>query len=79
MRDPIHQYGVFDGDISAMPIRSGYVAPLQAGNGKYGSLTASPENYLRWVWAELHCPQMGRFPAPFSDWLGEATCKLLGL
>ena len=74
----VYQFGLFDGDTSATALKSGITPPLQAGSHKYGSLTASMENYLRWVWGEMHCPQAGRIPAPFWDWCGVSLRILLG-
>ncbi len=71
MRLDIWQFGVFDGDCSAMAIKSPIPDPLPMST-KYGQITSSVLNYLRWVHSEL--------PAStphFTKWLGSELRQLL--
>ncbi len=74
MRLDIHQFGVFEGDVSSMPILSAKPQPLQAGSHKYGSLTASPKNFLMWVFSEFRVKPA----ANMREWLGDQYKVIFG-
>ena len=74
MRLDIHQYGIFEGDVSSMPILAEKPKPLQAGSHKYGSLTADPKNFLTWVFGEFR----EKPAANMREWLGDDYKAIFG-
>jgi hypothetical protein len=71
MRLDVWQFGVFDGDCSAMAIKSPEPMPLPMST-KYGWITQSVQNYLQWVHS-----QMPDTTPHFTKWLGSELRQLL--